>query len=156
MTIRQANENDTEGILRLLRQVLEVHASLRPDLFISGTTKYNADDLKDIYSHCDKMPVFVALDDNDEVLGYVFCSIREYEAANNTRAYKNMYIDDLCVDENQRGKHIASALYNHAKEYAGKTGCYNITLNVWEGNSARAFYDKLGLKVRVTTMEEVL
>ena len=45
MIIRRACEGDTESILNLLSQVLEVHAWIRPDLFISGTTKYSAEDL---------------------------------------------------------------------------------------------------------------
>ena len=40
MTIRKAENKDTAKVLDLLHQVLEVHADLRPDLFLSGTTKY--------------------------------------------------------------------------------------------------------------------
>ena len=34
MTIRKAENKDTAKVLALLHQVLEVHADLRPDLFI--------------------------------------------------------------------------------------------------------------------------
>lgn len=34
MTIRNAQSKDTEKILNLLQQVLELHAKIRPDIFI--------------------------------------------------------------------------------------------------------------------------
>lgn len=39
-------------------------------------------------------------------------------------------------------------------DFAKQTGCYTVTLNVWEGNdSARHFYEKMGMFVRETQME---
>ena len=36
-------------------------------------------------------------------------------------------------------------------------GCYEVTLNVWEGNTnARKFYEKMGLRPKETRMEYVL
>jgi hypothetical protein len=45
MTIRLAQEKDIPKIIDLLQQVLEVHAKIRPDIFISGTTKYSFEDV---------------------------------------------------------------------------------------------------------------
>ena len=61
MLIRRANTSDTEAILALLSQVLEIHAWIRPDLFISGTTKYSAEDLARMYPD-DSRPIYVAED----------------------------------------------------------------------------------------------
>lgn len=155
LSIRLANENDTKTIMKLLHEVLEVHAALRPDLFISGTTKYTEDELKTIIADSENRPIFVA-DEGGEVLGYAFCVIIRSNGTNNSPACKTLYIDDLCVDENTRGKHVASSLYSYVKNYAKEIGCYNLTLNVWEGNDARKFYDKMGLNVRCTTMEAIL
>jgi len=41
MNIRKAQTKDIKGILSLLSQVLELHAEIRPDIFVSGTTKYS-------------------------------------------------------------------------------------------------------------------
>ena len=35
ISIRRARINDTEAVMKLLREVLELHAALRPDIFIS-------------------------------------------------------------------------------------------------------------------------
>ena len=40
MFIRKAEEKDIPRILELLGQVLQIHADIRPDIFIPGTTKY--------------------------------------------------------------------------------------------------------------------
>ena len=70
---------------------------------------------------------------------------------------KSLYIDDLCVDEAMRGRHIGRALYEHVVSEAKKSGCYHITLNVWSLNEkAQRFYEKCGLKPLKTVMEQVL
>ncbi len=71
--------------------------------------------------------------------------------------FDTLYIDDLCVDANTRGMPIGQALFEHVKKEAKRMGCYDVTLNVWEGNdSARHFYEKMGLRVKETQMEYIL
>ena len=71
--------------------------------------------------------------------------------------FKSLFIDDLCVDADTRGMHVGSALFEFAKEEAKRFSCYELTLNVWEGNdSARHFYEKMGMKPKETQMEYIL
>ena len=49
---------------------------------------------------------------------------------------RELYIDDLCVDEAARGGGVATALFRHVTAAAKAEGANFITLNVWEGNSA--------------------
>ena len=156
MHIRPAQEKDTEKILDLLSQVLELHAAIRPDYFIPGTTKYSREELNAMY-HEDDRRIYVAVDEHDEVLGYAFCELREQMKRDNLVPFKSIYIDDLCVDEKSRGQHIGQALFDHVRQEATSMGCYEITLNTWEGNdSARLFYERNGFKPRSTTMEYIL
>ena len=156
MTIRKAENKDTAKVLALLHQVLEVHADLRPDLFIPGTTKYTDEELHTIFAD-EKTPVYVAVDENDTVLGYAFCVLEEPVPSNNLHPHRTLYIDDICVDEAARGQHVATRLYEHVKAEAERLGCYNITLNVWEGNDgARKFYEAMGMKPRKTMLEAIL
>ena len=70
---------------------------------------------------------------------------------------KTLYIDDLCVDEALRGRHIGKELYDAAAELARQSDCYNITLNVWRCNpSAIKFYESCGLVPQKIVMEKVL
>ncbi len=48
MIIRKAEEKDIPRILELLGQVLQIHADIRPDIFIPGTTKYTTDELTEL------------------------------------------------------------------------------------------------------------
>ena len=149
--IRKANKNDIGRIIELLHQVDMVHHAIRPDLFKSNTTKYNEQELEALLED-DNKPVFVF--DNGEVLGHAFCVITEVKDDKLLQDIKTLYIDDICVDEKARGKHVGKALYEHVRDYAKSIGCNNITLNVWEGNGpALSFYKNMGMKVQKTTME---
>ena len=67
-----AQEKDISRLIELLEQVLQIHADIRPDIFIPGTTKYTDDELREILKD-DTKPVYVAVDENDVCLGYAFC-----------------------------------------------------------------------------------
>ena len=153
MIMRRACEGDTESILNLLSQVLEVHAWIRPDLFISGTTKYSAEDLARMYRD-DERPIYVAEEDG-AVRGYAFCQIKRPAQTPPMMVPQTvLYIDDICVDAWARRKHVGLILFDHVKKEARRLGCSSITLNVWEGNDAALkFYRSMGMKTRSRTME---
>ncbi|MGN1340413.1 MAG: GNAT family N-acetyltransferase [Oscillospiraceae bacterium] len=156
ITIRRAQSSDIHGVIRLLEQVLELHAKLRPDIFIPGTTKYTPQELEDILRD-DNSPVFAAVDDNGGVVGYAFCVLKRQPFSTNMRDFTTLYIDDLCVDENCRGQQVGTSLFSYVKQFAKEQGCYDVTLNVWEGNDpARRFYEKMGMFVKETQMEILL
>lgn len=151
-----AEKSHIPGIMKLLSQVLEVHCKIRPDLFINNTTKYTAEDLETIISD-PRAPVFVCVSESGQVMGHAFCQLKDISGHANLVPMKTMYIDDICVDENCRGRHVATRLYEHVKDYAKSVGCHNITLCVWEGNSpARSFYEKMGMGIQKTVMETIL
>ena len=152
--IRKANKGDIKRIIELLHQVNMVHHVIRPDLFKPNTTKYNVQELESLLNDVSK-PIFVL--DDGEVQGYAFCQITEVKDDQLLEDIKTLYIDDICVDEKARGKHVGKALYEYVRDYARSIDCDNITLNVWEGNDpALRFYQSMGMQVRKTTMEIVL
>ncbi len=152
--IRKAAKEDILRIIELLHQVNMVHHVIRPDLFKPHTTKYNEQELEAMLDD-DSKPIFVF--DDGMVLGYAFCQVSEVKNNQLLEDIKTLYIDDICVDENARGKHVGKALYEHVLEYARSIGCNNITLNVWEGNEpAQRFYRDMGMQVQKTTMEIIL
>ena len=155
MEIRLAEVRDIPGMIDLLQQVGEVHHKIRPDLFRSGAQKYNEADLEALLKDPAR-PIFAAAEEG-KLLGYCFCILEVTENHPVLMDDKTLYIDDLCVDEACRGKHVGKALYEHAQAYAKEIGCRSLTLNVWCGNdSAMAFYEKQGLKPRKIYMEAIL
>lgn len=156
ITIRLADSRDIDKTMKLLGEVLELHAMLRPDIFISGTTKYTRGELQAIFDN-DQTPVFAAIDGSGEMVGYAFCVMKRQPFSTNMHDFSTLYIDDLCVDENCRGQHVGTLLFEHVKHYAKEQGCHDVTLNVWEGNdNARRFYEKMGMFVKETQMEIIL
>lgn len=156
MNIRRAENKDIPTLMELLRQVHGVHYDIRPDIFKPTTTKYSALELEEILSDANR-PILVAVDDSDCVLGYAFCVYKQAVGDIMLTDIKSLYIDDLCVDERHRGEHIGSKLYDAVLALAKKSGCYNVTLNVWCGNdNAMEFYKAKGLKPQRVFMEHIL
>lgn len=156
MEIRRAKEQDMDGINKLLLQVCLVHHKGRPDLFKYGAKKYTDEQLKAII-HDEDRPIFTAVDESGNVLGYAFCIFQQHIKDNILTDIKTLYIDDLCVDEEIRGRHIGMQLYETVLSFAREQGCYNVTLNVWSCNeSAMKFYQSCGLKPQKIGMETIL
>ena len=156
MTIRKAEEKDIPRITELLEQVLQIHADIRPDIFIPGTTKYTVDELTELLKNEEK-PIYVAVNEADICEGYAFCQLQEQPFSNNMVPFKSLFIDDLCVDQQARGQHIGESLFEYVKSEAKFMGCYEVTLNVWTGNtSAERFYEKMGMKTKERQMEYIL
>ena len=155
MTIRFACENDIPQMLDLLLQVGEVHHQIRPDLFRAGAQKYDEAALRRLLKTSDR-PILAAEEDG-KMVGYAFCILQITKDDPVLCDRRVLYIDDLCVDENHRGRGIAGALYRRALELARELSCDAVTLNVWWGNdNALRFYENCGLQRQKIGMEKVL
>lgn len=154
--IRKAVPADIPGILKLLVQVDMVHHRGRPDIFKGPATKYNEKELEQILTD-EKTPVFVCVDEEERVLGHAFCIHQQHLHDHVLTDVRTLYIDDICVDENVRGNHVGSSLYQHVIDYARSHDYYNVTLNVWSCNpSAMKFYEAMGLKQQKIGMEMII
>lgn len=152
--IRKATVSDLDSILGLLQEVLTVHHDIRSDIFKEKGSKYTNEELISILENPDSL-VFV-YEEEGIVLGHLFCCEKITEEKNNSFKRRELYIDDLCITKNARNKGIGHKLYEYIKDYAINNNFDYITLNVWEGNTAKTFYTSLGLKPRCILMEEKL
>ena len=153
--IRYANAGDVCALHALLVQVNRIHHNGRPDLF-KPNPKYTEAELLEILEDEDR-PILVYTDEQDRVCGYAFCMLRQEKESRLLTDVKTLYLDDLCVDERMRGKHIGKALYDGVVALAREKGCYNLTLNVWACNpNAIAFYRACGMQVQKLGMETIL
>ncbi len=156
LTVRRAASEDLERIDELLRQVCNVHHRGRPDIFREDGRKYNRAELEVILEDSSR-PVFVGIDESGRVLGYCFCVIVEHGESGAQHARRELYIDDLCVDEDVRGGGIGRTMFSYIKEYARTIGCYHLTLNVWACNQpAMQFYESMGMHMLKKEMEVIL
>ena len=156
LTVRKATEKDIPIILDLLVQVDMVHHNGRPDIFKGPATKYDEEELRAVI-HNEETPVFVCTDENNIPLGHAFCIHRQVLGDSVLTDIRTLYLDDICVDNDARGKHVGKTLYDYVIAYAKKQGFYNVTLNVWTCNqAAMKFYEAMGLKPQRIVMEMIL
>lgn len=133
-----------------------VHHLGRPDIFKGPATKYNTEELESIIKD-DATPVFVCVDEDEIPLGHAFCIHKQVVGDSILTDIKTLYVDDICVDSEQRGKHIGKTIYDYVAAYAKENGFYNLTLNVWALNtSAMKFYEAMGLVPQKIGMEKIL
>ncbi len=153
MKIRRAMPYDSKRINDLLFEVARIHSEGRPDIFKTAAKKYSDEELIKIIE-CDTTPIFVAVNDEDYVLGYAFCIYQITENNILLQDRKTLYIDDICVDREVRGQHIGKSLYEFVTAFAKQEGFDSITLNVWSFNEgAYNFYEKCGMTPLKTVME---
>lgn len=156
MKIRLAEERDIPGLNRLLRQVANVHHEGRPDLFRRDSKKYTDEELSALLRD-ENRPVFVYIGEEGTLDGYAFCVLKQTARDNILTDQRSLYLDDLCVEETKRGRHIGSALYRHVLQFAKERGCHNVTLNVWSCNpGAMEFYRAMGMQPQKICMEQIL
>jgi len=154
MIVRKANEGDCAEIARLLKIIAAQHGVGRPDLFEASCGKY---DVAGVAALLADNAVFVAEGKNGGILGYLIAKIKEQPKIAVRKAYRCLYIDDICVDPTGRRQGAGRALFGTAKDFARENGCHNIELNVWEFNEgAKTFYERMGMSTQKRTMELII
>ena len=142
MIVREYTENDLEDIIRIWNEVVDEGIA------------FPQEELLDMESGAE----FFA--------SQSFTGVAEVEGKilglyilhpNNVGRCGHICNASYAVSSEARGQHIGRQLFEYVKEETKKLGCYEITLNVWEGNdSAKAFYEKMEMKPKATTMEFIL
>jgi GNAT superfamily N-acetyltransferase len=134
LAIRRAAEADLPALLRLYAQlgmndgeVLAVEAAAEIMRRMTSYPEY---------------AVYVAAASDGAIVGTFALLVMDNLAH---RGAPSAIVEDVCVDEQLRGRGIGRAMMNFAMEFAGKRGCYKLTLSssgAREG--AHAFYRSLG------------
>ena len=142
MEIRDMESKDYPEIDRLMKELHELHVKGRPDLYTELEHPYSREEFEKIVSN----PEIIAIlaEEKSVVIGLCIGTLRKKSGM---VEMKTMYIEDLIVDRNFRGKGIASQLYEEMEERGRNTGAKRLDLMVWEFNSdARRFYEKQGMR----------
>ena len=144
MKIEVPKMTDYIEINNLAKQVHRLHVKWRPDLYLDIDEVIKKEDLKEkIQSN----EIIVAKMQNN-IVGYVTFNIQE---KNNPimRYRKQLQIEAICVDENNRCKGIGTELLKHLKNIAKEKNCTDMYLTVNEENiNAIKLYEKFGFKVK--------
>lgn len=142
MEIRKMMEEDYDQVDKLMGQVHELHLKNRPDLYTDVEHVYSLREYQDMIQNDGVISILA--EENNKVLGICFVSMRS-----RTCMVKRLtaYMDDLCVDQEYRGRGIGKQLFRYAEFLAKEKGAERLDLMVWAFNDhAKAFYESLGLK----------
>lgn len=82
---------------------------------------------------------FLVAEDSNKIIGMLMLHIQYKLIRNGSSA---AFIEEVIVDENNRGKGIGVQLVHHACNIAKLKGCYKITLSCFEDRIA--FYERCG------------
>ena len=144
MIIEIPKITDYIEINNLAKQVHRLHVKWRPDLYLDIDEVINKEDLKE---KIQLNEILVAKIQNG-IVGYVIFNIQE---KNNPimRYRKQLQIEAICVDENDRAKGIGTELLKYLKNIAKEKNCTDMYLTVNEENiNAIKLYEKFGFKVK--------
>lgn len=152
MTIREARPSDYEAVAQMEGQVFALHCRKRPDMVRPRETAFAYETFQKHLTD-ETLKVFVAEEDG-RVVGH--CMTRTWAYKDHPLVFDMtiLEIDDLCVDEPYQGQDIGKRLFERAVAYAKEISADRVELMVWDFNEkARRFYERLGMKVRISRME---
>ena len=144
-SIRQADAKDADAIARIVR-LADVRHGIAEEPF-AVTVKDVVRQL-DLCAADDSHLVLVAVDANDDAIGYITVHWLPYPVARGTEGY----VSDLFVDTAARGQGIGQRLIDEVAAIARRRGCRRLMLmNGRESESyQRGFYASRGWTERPT------
>jgi len=151
--LRLGTIEDYEQVLPLKIDVHEKHYKAEPGFYKSSKNVLT----KDIYSEEVKKGNVLVLEDDSRIVGYAFkveIDVKDNPLINDQRI---LFLDDVCIAENERRKGYGKILFKKLEEYAKTNSFKSLELNVWAFNKeAKKFYEKVGMKdTRIRMKKEV-
>lgn len=133
ITIREIKADDFTGLIKLFTEFATFEKT--PEKMTNTVDRMTVE--QEFFNG------FVALNDSEEIVGYVTHFFAYY-----TWIGKSLYMDDLYVKEEFRGHGIGTELINKVIEYAKTTNCQKVKWQVSEWNKpAIEFYKSLGASI---------
>lgn len=143
--IRLANRSDLVNVNKLRKQVHEVHAKGRPDIFREEFNKELENHIYSIFDNEDGQVIVV--EKNNMICGFATVEIVEKPESPYNKARSFFHVIEFGIDENHRREGLGRALFEFIKKMAKEKGIENIELDMWEFNEgALKFYESLGFK----------
>lgn len=134
------------------RQVHEVHAKGRPDIFqpeFCGALESHIDEI-----FGGEQTEIVVADREGQICGFAVLEIIDKPESPYTLARRFLRVSEFGVDEVCRRQGIGTRLFDFIKQYAAENGFDTIELDMWEFNEgAQQFYEAVGFRTYRRYME---
>lgn len=145
--IRRIVKKDIPSIKQLIEKYLSSHPEYQPNSEKLITSL-------ELITNDESTNLFVIVNDEDNALGYINFHILNFPLISG----KELYISELFISEDERGKNLGTKLMNFAVTRAKENNCQRIMLNNAMDSVAykRNFYKNLGFSQRDTMANMVL
>ena len=152
MNVRFAKEDELDRVNELRRQVNDLHAAGKPDVFRPEFSRELRDFIRVIWNDPEKR--IVVAEQAGTVCGYaVLHQIHKPESPSKL-ARDYLDIDEFGVDAAFRRRGTATTMIDFIRAFAREKGFGRIELNMWEFNrDALAFYEAVGFATYRRYME---
>jgi GNAT superfamily N-acetyltransferase len=150
VNIRRAVRSDSESLERLYTQLEKDAVYYQPEHFVmSGKGARISDGLFE----SDNQAVYVA-EVGGEVVGFVHILLMESKNIACLKREKNVYIQDMVVDEKYRSQGTGTLLMGAVKQYGRDHGASFVRTQVFPKNEdGLRFYRRNGFEVTMLTVE---
>lgn len=151
-TIRRAEPGDYEAVRALNEMDFRFHQSARPDYFRAEWNGYGREEFARLLAH--PAPIAWVAEVEGRVAALCLGTVGEAEGTGIRRPRRVAVVEDLATLPEYRGRGIASALLERARQQGTELGAETLELCVWGFNrDAQRLYEHLGLTVQYTRME---
>ena len=149
VTIRKAELRDHASVVRIMRQVQQMHADRRPDLYRPNEQMIP----REVFAQFIADDCFYVADDGGTVVGILALAFRHVDSPYHVRR-DIVYVDSLAVAESRRGQGIGHMLLDKAREIKAEKryDSIELTVNAWN-RDARELYARYGFKEKSIDME---
>ncbi len=154
--IRKAKKDDFEALAVLYRQIHDLHAEHRPDLYRPGVkTIMTRERLDAILADVDQQ-IYVA-DHDGAAVGFVQATFKDLRSRASSSIEAQAEIQAIGVDASYRGKGIGQTLMAHAESWALAKGAEYIRLGTHAFNkAAQKSYRTAGYEIESISMGKSL
>jgi ribosomal protein S18 acetylase RimI-like enzyme len=153
LRIRDAIEADIGVIIKLRRQLDNYHSVLRPQQFISADL-YNEQTVKSYFEAEKSRVVVCVLPQTDDLIAYAVLNTERTVERTIYRQRSMIYVNDLCVSEDFRGKGIGRFLFQFIIDYAKEMNVDAVELDVYASNKeAVGLYESMDMKDKTRRLE---
>lgn len=145
MTIRKALKEDiNNGLLDIFIEGYRYHCTGRPDVFSNKSDEALHKDLENMVPSDN----ILVIEDDGKIVGYIVYEIRDKHA-------KTLWVDQLVVSKESRGKGYGKELMNKIDEIAKSEDCVRVELECWSFNeNALGMYEHLGFGEQRVKLEK--